>query len=487
MSITSILEKFKSLRVFVIGDIMLDKFISGTVQRISTEAPVPILLAAHERLSPGGSGNVAANLKSLGSSVGLFGVIGKDHDSETLLSLLKELQIEVEGIIRNPDKPTITKTRLIADNQQIARVDRENPSPWPDQITDTLLDLLKSSVNENPPQIIIISDYAKGLITDKFSTELIQLAKDNAILVAVDPKGRDFAKYSGTDVITPNRSEAEALCGFPINDENSLNKALREIAGITQADTVLITRGKDGISFMEQGGGVKTVSSEAREVFDVTGAGDTVLSAFVLSYLSSDSLEESVKIANIAAGLVVSRVGTSTVTVEELEDEIRRLDSKHNEKLLTKYQISDVAAAKRQQGKKIVFTNGCFDLFHYGHLTLLNESRRFGDILIVGINNDSSVKRLKGNPRPLVSQNDRVAVLCALECVDYIVLFGEDTPLELIKTLRPDVIVKGSDYHPDNVVGKDFVESYGGKVEIVPIVEGLSTSQLIDKIRENSS
>jgi D-beta-D-heptose 7-phosphate kinase/D-beta-D-heptose 1-phosphate adenosyltransferase len=483
MPISSIIKHFEEVNVLVIGDIMLDRYVWGRVKRISPEAPVPVLKVSDENLSLGGAANVAVNLKSLGAKVELYGVVGRDLEGEKLIDLLKQVEIKSEGIIFDPKRPTTTKTRLIAENQQIARVDREDTFPVSNDLEDELLNLLTKSTETQTPHGIIISDYAKGTINENLSAEIIKLAKQKGIFVAVDPKGGDFTKYKGASVITPNEREAEEICGFSIKDGKTLKKAFEILIEETDVDGLLITRGKQGISFYVKGGNVKTIPSEAREVFDVTGAGDTVISAFTLAFLSSNSWEDSVKIANLAAGIVVSRIGTATVTRGDLLSHFENNKYSLNDKILTEEVLSVIIPRLKANGKKIVFTNGCFDLFHIGHLKLLREAKKLGDMLIVGINTDDSVKRLKGEGRPLISENDRADLIAALDFVDYVVLFQEDNPSELIKAIKPDVLVKGSDYKPENIIGREFVESYGGRIYTIPIVEGISTTYLLNKIR----
>lgn len=484
MHVSSILDNFSKLRIFVIGDIMLDRYFWGEVKRISPEAPVPLLKVSGENISLGGAANVANNLRSLGATVEIFGVIGRDGEGENLISLLRQAQIDSKGVISDVKKRTATKTRLIAENQQIARIDREETSKISDALKNRIMKALTKSVAQDAPDGIIISDYAKGTIREDLSVEVIRLARKKGIFVCVDPKGKDFTKYRGTSVITPNQKETEELCGFLIEDDNTLKKAVEILTEQTGAEGVLITRGRYGISFYEKGSlQIKTTPSDAREVFDVTGAGDTMVSAFTLSYITSKSWEDSVRIANCAAGIVVGRVGAATVTQKELEERLDNRRYPSDNKVLTRTPLSKTVSRLREEGKRIVFANGCFDLFHVGHLKLLRQAKELGDVLVVGINGQESVKRLKGEGRPFIGEGDRSSIIAALECVDYVVVFEEDTPFELIKALKPDVIVKGGDYSLEGVVGKDFVESYGGKVFVIPLVEGVSTSLLADKIR----
>jgi len=463
---------------------MLDRYIRGEVKRISPEAPVPVLKVSEERLLPGGAANVARNLKSLGASVKLFGVTGEDIEGKELLELIKQEGIDTRNIIVDPERPTTTKTRLIAESQQITRVDREEVKPIPDRVMDKLITAISESFKKDKPHGVIISDYGKGVIRKELSQAVIQLARRNGVFVAVDPKGKDFSKYRGTNAITPNQRETEEVCGFPIKDESDLKRAVEILVKQTETDGILITRGKQGISFYVVGNEsqVKTIPSDAKEVFDVTGAGDTVVSTFTLAYLSSGSWEDSVKIANTAAGIVVGRLGAATVSSEELLEHLNNRYT-YQRKILRRDTLLLTASQLKSAGKKIVFTNGCFDLFHTGHLHLLEEAKKLGDVLIVAINSDQSVKRLKGAQRPIFDENERAKIIAALGFVDYVVVFEEDTPFELIEELKPDIIVKGGDYTVERVVGRDIVESYGGRVHIIPLLEGVSTSSLIEKIK----
>ncbi|GIW48181.1 MAG: bifunctional protein HldE [Deltaproteobacteria bacterium] len=484
MNTVLIIERFCRLRVIVIGDIMLDRYIRGEVKRISPEAPVPVLKVSEERLLPGGAANVARNLKSLGASVKLFGVTGEDIEGKELLELIKQEGIDTRNIIVDPERPTTTKTRLIAESQQITRVDREEVKPIPDRVMDKLITAISESFKKDKPHGVIISDYGKGVIRKELSQAVIQLARRNGVFVAVDPKGKDFSKYRGTNAITPNQRETEEVCGFPIKDESDLKRAVEILVKQTETDGILITRGKQGISFYVVGNEsqVKTIPSDAKEVFDVTGAGDTVVSTFTLAYLSSGSWEDSVKIANTAAGIVVGRLGAATVSSEELLEHLNNRYT-YQRKILRRDTLLLTASQLKSAGKKIVFTNGCFDLFHTGHLHLLEEAKKLGDVLIVAINSDQSVKRLKGAQRPIFDENERAKIIAALGFVDYVVVFEEDTPFELIEELKPDIIVKGGDYTVERVVGRDIVESHGGRVHIIPLLEGVSTSSLIEKIK----
>jgi D-beta-D-heptose 7-phosphate kinase/D-beta-D-heptose 1-phosphate adenosyltransferase len=483
MRITEILNRFGRQKILVVGDIMLDRYVRGTVERISPEAPVPVLKVTEEACAPGGAGNVAVNLRALGAKVELIGSLGKDREGGDIVRFLGENGIMSGGIVRDPDRPTTSKTRLIAGNQQIARMDKEIDTRPSGKVEAALLKSLEQAVADFRPKGIMISDYSKGVVTDSLVSRVIELAKKSRIFVTVDPKGENYGRYRGVDAITPNLREAEAASGIKITDEGTLGNAAETIMTETEADIVLITRGADGISYFSRHGDAGTVPSHPVEVFDVTGAGDTAASVFTLSFLASYLLGESVKIANAAAGIVVSRVGTASVTKADLEAYFTREEEREKGKIHARGALAKTLGGLRAKGRKVVFTNGCFDLFHAGHLRLLREARKLGDTLVVAINSDKSVRKLKGPGRPYIGEDDRALLLAALDCVDYICVFGEDTPLDLIKELKPDVLVKGGDYRREDIVGGDFVESLGGRVVIIPLIEGMSTSSLAEKIK----
>lgn len=485
MRVDETLKRFGRQKILVVGDIMLDRYVRGAVERISPEAPVPVLRVEGEESAAGGAGNVAVNLRTLGAKVELVGSVGKDREGDEVLRLLGENGIGTSGVLRDGDKHTTTKTRLIAGNQQIARIDSETVSGKDGKAGKALLKSVERALARFKPKGIIISDYSKGALNDSLISHVIGLAKKSGIFVTVDPKGDNFARYRGADAITPNLKEAEHASGIKITDERTLGKASGKIMKETEADFVIITRGAAGISYFSRSGESGTVPSHPVEVFDVTGAGDTAASVFTLSYLASRKLEESVRIANAAAGIVVSRIGTSSVTKSDLDAHFAREEEKEKSKIRTRGALAKTLASLRAKGRSVVFTNGCFDLFHTGHLKLLREAGKLGDALVVAINSDRSVRRLKGPGRPYIDEADRALLIAALDCVDYICVFDEDTPLELIKELKPVVLVKGGDYSREDIVGGDFVESTGGRVAIVPLIKGMSTSQLAEKIKNS--
>ena len=485
MRAAEIINRLGKQRILVVGDVMLDRYVRGTVDRISPEAPVPVLRVTGEECAPGGAGNVAVNLRTLGAKVELAGSVGKDSEGDEILRLLRESGIGTGCVVRDAKRRTTTKTRLIAGNQQIARIDNETAAGKSGSADRTLLKSIERALPAFKPKGIIISDYSKGVLSDGMISFIIKLAKKSGIFVTVDPKGDNFARYAGADAITPNLRETELASGVKITDETTLGKAAGIISAETGTEFVLVTRGAEGISYFSKSGVSGTVPSHPVEVFDVTGAGDTAASVFTLSYLASRDLEESVKIANAAAGIVVSRLGTSSVTKSDMEAHFAREDEKEKGKIVPRGALAKTLASLRARGRKVVFTNGCFDLFHTGHLKLLREAGKLGDALVVAINSDKSVRRLKGPGRPYIGESDRALLIAALDCVDYICVFGEDTPLELIRALRPDVLVKGGDYRREDIVGGDFVESAGGRVVVIPLIKGMSTSSLAEKIKNS--
>lgn len=483
MNTEEIINKFRGLRVVVVGDIMLDRYITGNVERVSPEAPVPVLKVSEEFQSPGGAANVALNLKAMGAKVTLIGVTGTDREGDLLIDEIKSSGISTTGILRDKSANTTVKTRLIASNQQIVRIDKESVQEISPQAEKSVIQKVENAFKSDPGAIII-SDYAKGALTDRVLKNIIKLARKKRILTVVDPKGTDFTKYSGADVLTPNKGEAEAASGAKITDDKSLIQAARNIIKLSGSNAVLITRGRDGVSFMKKGGKLGTVSSEAKDVYDVTGAGDTAVSVFTLAYAVSKDLGESVKLANSAAGIAVGKLGASQVDTGELEYSLSNLGGPVS-KIYSRENLAKKLSAHRSNGDQVVFTNGCFDLFHTGHLKLLTEAAALGDALVVAINSDSSVKRLKGKGRPFVNESDRARLLTALDCVTYLTVFSEDTPLELIKKLKPDVLVKGGDYNAEDIVGGEFVRKNGGSVETIPLVDGISTTSIAGKIKNS--
>ncbi len=482
MNIQKITNEFRKQTIVVIGDIMLDNYIFGEIKRISPEAPVPVVKYNKETAFPGGAANVALNLDSLGAKTFIIGTIGKDSSGKKILAQLKKSGINTKYILADPAKTTTVKTRIVSSNQQVLRIDHEETIDINPKIESQIIKSIKSTLKNLRPDAVILSDYRKGILTNKILSETINICNKSKIFIGVDPKGKDFSKYKGVNLITPNQSEAELSTNINIKDEASQIDCINKIVNQTKADCVLITKGKNGISYKEKKQKIKSIEAIQKDVFDVTGAGDTFISSFILTYLSTGSYDKSAEFANKAAAVSVTKFGASKITQAELIAVENKIDSK----ILTADELSKVIHKQKKSGKKVVFTNGCFDLFHHGHLSILEKSKKLGDILVVAINSDNSVKKLKGKQRPIVNEKNRSALLSSLEFVNYVVVFEENTPLKLIKKIKPDVITKGKDYSKDSVVGGKYIESYGGSVELIPLEKGFSTTGIVKKIKENT-
>jgi D-beta-D-heptose 7-phosphate kinase / D-beta-D-heptose 1-phosphate adenosyltransferase len=483
--IESFLGRLSSVQALVVGDLMLDEYLWGKTERISPEAPVQIVDVAREDLRLGGAGNVLNNLLGLGCRVHVASVLGDDADGRMLLRILADKGMGTEGIFFAPGRTTSRKTRILASNQQMLRIDRESREPISCELERMLADYVRSVAEHF--QIILVSDYLKGVLTDGLLKEIIAIGRETGIPVVIDPKGKDYGKYTGATLLTPNRLEAQTASGIPIVDNESLLRAGRVLRESLQLDALVLTRSEEGMNLFLAGGQEIHLPTEAREVYDVSGAGDTVLSVLGVGLAGGLSLEQAAQLSNMAAGIVVAKVGTSTVSPEEILEVAahRHLDSEL--KIKEREALRRIIEVKRGQGKRVAFTNGCFDLLHVGHVKYLQKARQLGDLLVLGLNSDASIRRLKGPKRPLIGQEERAHILSALDCIDYVVIFDEDTPLDLIRALQPDILVKGADYTPDGVVGKDLVESWGGRVELITFVDGKSTTNIIEKILEQYS
>ena len=478
--VKSFLARIPDLRVLVIGDLMLDEYIWGRTERISPEAPVQVVDVERAELRLGGAGNVINNLLTLGCEVQVLTVLGDDADGHSLRQMFESKKIATTGIVSEKSRTTSRKTRILAGNQQMLRIDRESREPLAAAAEKLLIKQLGELITSC--HVVLVSDYLKGLLTEGFLKEIITVGKTFGVPVVVDPKGDNYNKYQGATVLTPNRKEAQVASGVTITDEHSLLRSGRLLRADLDLDALVLTRSEEGMSLFYRDGDETHLPTEAREVFDVSGAGDTVLALLGLGMGAGLTIEESARIANLAAGIVVGKVGTSTVSGEELIDVAGRRMSDSDTKIKTPEILAPVLDRERALGRKVVFTNGCFDLLHVGHVKYLQKARNLGDLLILGLNSDDSIRRLKGPKRPLIGEEERAHLLAALKCIDYVVVFDEDTPLEMIRVLRPDILVKGGDYSPDGVVGKELVESFGGRVEIVPFVDGKSTTNIIEKI-----
>lgn len=464
----------------VIGDLMLDRYLIGEVERISPEAPVPVVLLKQENERAGGAANVAANLSLLGIRTTMAGIIGDDAEGRALLDMLRELNID-SAIVTSQQRPTVTKTRILGGHQQMMRLDKESRLAFTESENNALHEQVAQAIAQKP-DVIILSDYAKGVLSDALCQAVIAQAKALGIPVLVDPKGRDYTKYQGATALTPNKKETSEACDIDAMDTDRLLQAAADLRDRLGLAFLAVTRGEEGISLLEQNETIH-IPAAAKQVFDVSGAGDTVIATLAAGLVHGLSHRQAFELANIAAGIVVGKVGTVPVNREELLAELISQDSvEQADKICELETLLGRVRQWRQQKKRIVFTNGCFDLLHAGHVTYLEAARKTGDILILGLNTDRSVSALKGSSRPVIHEADRARVLSALEAVDAVILFDEDTPLQLIDAIRPDVIVKGSDYSEDQVVGGKEVKSWGGMVALIDIVPGRSTSNIIEKL-----
>jgi len=477
----SILEHYSRLNILVIGDIMLDRYIQADVERTSPEAPVPVAAVRSEHCLLGGPANVAANIRAMGAGAMIAGVAGKDENAATLRSLLREKGIKDQLLYSDKNRPTTLKTRIISQGQQILRIDREEKTSLSASIEKRLISGVSRCLNRVDG--VILSDYAKGVCTPSLVRSLVDITRERNIPIVCDPKGIDFSKFRGVSILTPNVKETQEASGMPVTDGKSLAAAAGRILRITRARAVLITRGQNGVSlFSGKKPGIH-IPAHAREVYDVTGAGDTFIAHFAMAYFSGLSLREAASLGNFASAVAVGKLGAGVVSPAELVSFIRR------ETFTTKFksldELKQIVAGLRTAGKKIVFTNGCFDMIHVGHIKFLQEARRLGDCLIVGINTDASVRKVKGEGRPLISETERADLLAALHGVDYVVLFDETTPEPLLRALKPDILVKGKNLHLREVVGHRLVQSYGGKVRRLPFFTGISTSKRLESLMEN--
>lgn len=476
----SLFNRAKDVRVLVVGDLMLDEYLWGKAERISPEAPVQVVDVTREDMRLGGAGNVINNLVALGCKVTALSVIGVDDNGVLLQHAFTGKGVDASGVFEDPMRSTSKKTRVVAANQQIVRIDRETKDSISAEFEERIIEFVK--VRKNDFQVILVSDYAKGVVTPRILAGIIAVARKVNVPVAIDPKGSDYTKYRGASILTPNRKEAEIAAGISIADDKNLKEAALALIGQVELDAILITRSEKGMSLFPRGCEEIHIPTVAREVYDVTGAGDTVLAVLGLALACDMDFADAARLANIAAGIAVGKIGTSTVAPAEIIDAMSQGHRDCDNKIKNLDVLAAIVEAEKGKGKKAVFTNGCFDLLHAGHVKYLQKARSFGDLLVLGLNSDASVRRLKGEKRPLIGEEERAHILSALDCVDYVVIFPEDTPLKLIETLQPAVLVKGGDYTTAGVVGKELVESYGGRVELVEFVDGKSTTNIIEKI-----
>ena len=480
------LETLGQARLAIIGDMIMDRYMIGDVSRISPEAPIPVLAVKSNELRLGGAGNVVANLVAMGADVDVVGVVGDDGLGRAMREEFEKTSANVDGLVIDGARPTIEKTRMMSGVQQMLRVDREDNQPIGPEIEAQIIEAALKSVERC--QGVVLSDYGKGLLTPKVLRAVIDAARKRGIPVLVDPKGADFSKYKGATLVTPNRKEAEEALGRPIRDLDSLPQAADELIQEAGLDLIVITLSADGIYFRGSERPVREgrVPAFARAVYDVTGAGDTVVSQLALYLSLGWDIAEAVAMANHAAGIVVERLGTHSVTQSEL---MARLAASHPTagKVLESGGLDAMIDDWKRQGKRVVFTNGCFDVVHAGHVNYLRFARERGDVLLVGVNSDESVQRLKGPTRPVNPLADRLTVLAAMEMVDAVVPFDGDTPKEVIERVTPDVLVKGEDWKDKGVVGREWVESHGGQVVLAPLLVGRSTTNILERAKKGTA
>ena len=466
--------------ILVIGDLMIDHYLWGGCERISPEAPVQVVDIARETTVLGGAGNVINNLVTLGARVSVTGVIGDDVNGIELKNMLSSLGASCEGLIVQVGRKTSKKSRIIASNQQILRYDKESKDSIESDSEYKVIEYVKSVIDKC--DMVILSDYGKGVITDAVAQGIIASAKAKGKKVLVDPKGKDYSKYSGAYLLTPNKKEASEATGIIIKDDSSLREALLSLKSTCDLQCSMITLSEDGIAIYDDS--MRRYPTVAKEVFDVTGAGDTVIASLSFALSCGLSIDEAAPFANHAAAVVVGKIGSATVTLDEIETYESSLHQSTSDAHI-KLQSEIVAITQRlkREGKRVVFTNGCFDILHVGHVKYLQEAKSYGDVLIVGLNSDSSVRELKGPTRPVNAEADRAYILAALESVDYVVMFSDETPYELIKSISPDILVKGGDYEGKTVVGSEFAT----ELRLVQFVDGKSTTATILRINEGTT
>jgi len=477
-NLKNIVAGFSGKKVLVFGDLMLDEHIWSRVQRISPEAPVPIADVTKISHVPGGCGNVAVNIAALGGTPLLIGLVGSDSSADKLRRALKAANVTDKYVITDKSRPTILKSRIIAGSQQVIRVDREDKK----KLSPALIAKVLAQAKKILPLVdaIIISDYGKGMVCPETCQIIIKEAKRLKKFVAIDPKGQDYSKYRGASILTPNQKEAGLASQIKIKSEKELWQAGQKLLRNVKTHYILITRGHEGMSLFSRQG-VVHIPAVPREVFDITGAGDTVIASLALAMARGAKIKQACAIANTAAAVVVGKIGTAPCSTQELSEAIEGHEPV-TRKIKTKLELAKIIKTLREEEAKIVFTNGCFDILHLGHVRYLREAKKLGDVLIVGLNSDSSVKGLKGSSRPYTQELERAEVLASLEFIDYVVIFPEERPDNLIKIVRPDIHVKGGDYSINQLPEKKLVEKLDGKVIVIPPIKGKSTTNLVERI-----
>ena len=467
----------KSPKLLMLGDLMIDHYLWGSCDRISPEAPVQVVNIKSENLTLGGAGNVIKNLTTLGAQVDIISVIGECATSKELIELLKKIKLDTRYLITQQDRITGRKSRIISDQQQVVRYDRESTDEISNKSQITIIEIFKEIVGNY--DVILLSDYGKGVLTFELTQSLISIANKEDKKILVDPKGLDFSKYKGAYLLTPNKKEASEATNINIKDNESLTLAIKKLKDQLELKVSLITLSEQGIAIFDDE--LRIHPTFAKEVFDVTGAGDTVLASLGFALSCNNNIDEAVKFSNLASGVVVGKIGSASASMEEIIDYETSLNQANSENCIKTWnEIVPIISKIKNLDKKIIFTNGCFDILHIGHIKYLEKAKEFGDTLILGLNSDSSVNKLKGKNRPINSQKDRALILASLKVVDYVVIFDEDTPLELIKLIKPDVLVKGSDYKGKEVAGQEIAK----ELKLIKFIDGKSTTKTIEKIQK---
>ena len=467
----------KSPKLLVIGDLMIDQYLWGSCERISPEAPVQVINVAHESTVLGGAGNVINNLKKLGAQVDVISVIGDCEISNELRNLLSNIKVDTQYLITEKNRTTSKKSRIIASQQQVVRYDRESTDDINIESQNAIIETFNKIIRDY--EVLLLSDYGKGVLTNQLTQSLIKIANKHGTKVLIDPKGSDYSKYKNAYLLTPNKKEASEATKVSIKDEASLIEAITHLKSEFNLDISLITLSENGIAIYDHE--LRTHPTITKEVFDVTGAGDTVLASLGFALACEFNIDEAVEFSNLAAGVVVSKIGSATATINEIVEHESSLNKSTSDKHIKSIsEITSLSKELKARGKKIVFTNGCFDLLHAGHVKYLEISKSFGDILILGLNSDRSVSSIKGSGRPINNEMDRAYILAALESVDYVVIFDEDTPYNLIQSIKPHILSKGEDYKGEKVIGEDIVE----ELKLVEFVNGKSSTLTIEKIQQ---
>jgi D-beta-D-heptose 7-phosphate kinase/D-beta-D-heptose 1-phosphate adenosyltransferase len=483
-----LVENLPRCRVVLVGDLMLDKYLHGNVERLSPEAPVPVLLYQKEELRLGGAGNVAACIATLGGLVKMVGIVGEDSPGQQVRDMLKACGADASNVLTVHDRPTVCKMRLVGsaqhkNPQQMIRVDFEDIAPINGEDEKRILATVEAALAE--ADVLCIEDYNKGLLTPSLTRHIIWQARARGVPVIVDPANiSDYSKYAGSTAIKSNRVEAERATGMPVRSEEQFEPAATKLLSTLEIEAAIVTLDRHGSYLATHSGERKWLKTRERQVTDGTGAGDMMLAMITMARAAGAEWDEAAALANIAGGLEVEKLGVVPIKPQEIILELLSESIDSAGKLRSLDQLMVELHRHRAAGKQIVFTNGCFDIIHLGHVKYFQWAKRQGDLLVVGVNTDAGIKRLKGDKRPIINEEDRLGVLEELESIDYLVTFDEETPINLINKIRPDVLVKGADYKKEDVVGWDVVEGCGGRVALAPLIDGKSTSSVIKTILE---